>query len=276
MTVRRTAAVVRAAGAIVVWASVLSGSLVGCANLPAPPADQTRDIVTASDETPTFKRAKVRMELAAAYFGRGQMTTALDEVKLALVAEPNLPEAFNLRGLIYGELGQEKLAEESFRRALQLAPRDADAMHNFGWFLCQQRRFPEADGMFAQAQAQPQYRGITRTLLAQGVCQARAGNWEQAEATLTRSFELDPTNPSAAVNLAEVLYNRGDLERARYYMRRVNATPGVSNAQTLWLAARIEQKLGNRAGVEQFGRQLQDRFPQSRESAAYMGGKFDD
>ncbi|MDB5817697.1 MAG: pilF [Rhizobacter sp.] len=276
MRVRDTAVSGKRLRAVIALAAVIASLLAGCVNPPGAATDQTKDIVTASDETPTYKRAKVRMELAGAYFGRGQMTTALDEVKLALVAEPNLPEAFNLRGLIYGELGQEKLAEESFRRALQLAPRDADAMHNFGWFLCQQRRFPEADGMFLQAQAQPQYRGVTRTLLAQGVCQARAGSWEQAEATLTRSFELDPTNPSAAVNLAEVLYNRGDFERARYYVRRVNATPGVSNAQTLWLATRIEQKLGNRAGTEQLGRQLQDRFPQSRESAAYVGGKFDD
>src|ERR1700709_717444 len=57
----------------------------------------TKDLVTASDETNGSKRARLRMELAAGYFGRGQMTTALDQVKLALQADPTLGEAYNLR-----------------------------------------------------------------------------------------------------------------------------------------------------------------------------------
>jgi hypothetical protein len=51
------------------------------------------------------------------------------------------------------------------------------------------------------------------------VCQARAGLWAQAERTLSRSFELDPANPVTAFNLAEVLLRRGELERARFYVR---------------------------------------------------------
>ena len=50
-----------------------------------------KDLVTASDETDTAKRARLRMELASGYFGRGQMTTALDQVKLALQADPDRP-----------------------------------------------------------------------------------------------------------------------------------------------------------------------------------------
>src|ERR1700712_2426474 len=77
----------------------------------------TKDLVTASDETDASKRARLRMELAAGYFGRGQMTTALDQVKLALQANPTLSEAYNLRGLIYANLGDDAMAEESFRHA---------------------------------------------------------------------------------------------------------------------------------------------------------------
>jgi type IV pilus assembly protein PilF len=44
------------------------------------------DRPTASDETDALKRARIRLDLAAAYFAQGQLTTALDEVKLALTA----------------------------------------------------------------------------------------------------------------------------------------------------------------------------------------------
>ncbi|HJV61194.1 MAG TPA: type IV pilus biogenesis/stability protein PilW [Albitalea sp.] len=268
------------------WATTLACGLwlAACATtstttatgLPSATPGETKDIVTASDEPESTKRARVRMELASAYFGRGQMTTALDEVKLAIAADPNLAAAFNLRGLIYASLGDDRLAEESFRHALHLDARDADTMQNFGWYLCQQKRFAEADTLFRQALAIPQYRDAPRTLLAQGVCQARAGEWAQAEGTLQRSYELDPANPATSINLAEVLYRRGDYERARFYMRRVNSNRDLSNAQTLWLAARIEHRLGNRQGTEDFGNQLRNRFPKAPETAAFEEGKFDE
>jgi type IV pilus assembly protein PilF len=232
--------------------------------------------MTASDEPEPVRRSRARLELAVAYFERGQMTTALDQVKLAIQSDPNSSEAYNLRGLIYANLGDQKLAEESFRHALQLNPSDADGMHNFGWYLCQQRRYPEADEYFRRALAVPQYREVPRTLLAEGVCQARAGELETAERTLSRSYELDPSSPATAVNLSEVLYRRGEYERARFYVRRVNNLEGVSNAQTLWLAARIENRLGNRQGVQDFGTQLRNRFPESPEAALYSRGAFDE
>ena len=235
-----------------------------------------KDIITASDESDASKRARLRMELASGYFGRGQMTTALDQVKLALQADPTLSEAYNLRGLIYANLGDEKLAEDSFRRALQLNPRDADTMQNFGYFLCQKKRYPEATAMFDQALAVPQYRDQSRTLLTKGVCEAFAGQLAESEATLVRAYQLDPLNPSTSVNLAGVLYRRGDYERARFYIRRVNSNPQFAGSQTLWLAARIEQRLGNRSGAQELGDQLRRNFPDSREAASFSQGQFDE
>jgi type IV pilus assembly protein PilF len=93
---------------------------------------------------------------------------------------------------------------------------------------------------------------------------------------LQRAFEIEPGNMAISVNLAEVLFRRGDYERARFYIRRVNSKTEISSAQTLWLAARIEQRAGNRQSMEEWGNQLRNRFPQSREAAAYERGQFDD
>jgi type IV pilus assembly protein PilF len=240
------------------------------------PVSGAPDRINPTEEADAKKRARARLELASAYYSRGEMTTALDQVKIALVADPQYGEAYNLRGLIYSGLGDQALAEDSFRQALQINPRDPDTMHNYGWVLCQQKRYPESFEMFRQALAVPQYRGTARTLLAEGVCQAFAGQLAESEASLSRAYELDPSSPFAATNLAEVLYRRGDYERARFYVRRVNSQPAISNAQTLWLAARIENKLGNRTGATDFGSQLRNRFPDSREAALFARGAFDE
>jgi len=73
-----------------------------------------------------------------------------------------------------------------------------------------------------------------------------------------------------------VLYQRQDYERARFYIGRVNDNAEAANAQTLWLATRIERKLGRDTTVRQFGERLRARFPQSPEAALFERGRFDD
>lgn len=260
--------------AVAIGAAVIS-ALGGCAAT-GPVGSGTRDIATASDETDLDRRARVRFELAVAYFSQGQLETALDEVKQAIAVKPDFGAAFNLRGLIYAGLGREQLADESFNRALQLNARDADTMHNYGWFHCQAGRYEEAERLFERALNVPQYRTPARTLLAQGVCQVKAGRLADAERTLMRSFELDPASSATAANLADLFYRRGEHERARFYVRRSLANSPPGDAPTLWLAARIERKLGNRRGAEQYGSTLRQRFPQSREAFAYERGLFDE
>jgi type IV pilus assembly protein PilF len=112
--------------------------------------------------------------------------------------------------------------------------------------------------------------------LAQGVCQARNNRWADAERTLAKAYELDPANPATAVNLAEVLYRQAEYERARFYIRRVNAVEDLSNAQTLWLAIRIEKRLGQEAQVKTLSGQLRNRFPEAPETLLFERGRFDE
>jgi len=265
--------------AALVAASLATG-LAGCVTTGGPVQRPHRgddhDIATASDQTMADRLSNTRMELAAAYLGRGQATDALDQVKQALQAKPENPAAYGLRGLIYAALGDPEMADDSFRHAMQLAPHDGDLMHNYGWFLCQQRRYIDADAQFNLAIAEPSYRAAPRTLLVQGICQARAGKPQDAERTLSHAYELDPTNPTIAVNLTEVLYRNGQYERARFYIRRVNTKQELASAQTLWLAARIEHKLAQAEQVQALGAQLRDRFPQSPETLLFEKGKFDE
>lgn len=249
--------------------------LAACAG--GPPAGDVPDaIATASDQTDAERRARVRLELASAYFARGQTETALDEVKLSIQAKPDLGDAFNLRGLIYAAMGEDRLAEASFARALQINPRDGATLHNQAWFLCQRGRHEQAQALFDAALALPQYRDAARTLLARGVCLGRNGQWPEAEAALMRAYELEPANPAIGLNLAEALYRRGEYERARFYIGRVNDQAAAVNPQTLWLAMRIDRKLGRDADLRVLGRRLRERFPQSPEAELFERGRFDD
>jgi type IV pilus assembly protein PilF len=253
---------------------VLSAALLAACAGTGPSAD--REIKTDSDQTDADRRAAIRLELAQGYFSRGQFSTALDEVKLTLQAKPDMREAVNLRGLIYAAMGEIPLAEDTFRRALLAYPNDPDTLHNYGWFMCQQQRWQTADSLFDQALAQSTYRAPSRTLLAKGVCEARSGRLLVAEKTLSRAFELDPASPVVAVNLAEVLYRNRELERARFYIKRVNDQPEQLNAQSVWLQLRVERKLGNTGTVDDLSQLLRRKYPQSPETQALDAGRYDD
>ena len=251
--------------------------LLGCANNPgaAGSTGTQTDIVTDSDEPESRRRARIRLELAVGYFEEGQTTVALDELKQSLAADPNFSEAFNLRGLIYMRLNDVRLAEESFRRALALSPGDSNVLHNHGWLLCQQSRFPEANQMFVQALANPQYGDRPKTLMTQGLCQIRAGQRTEAEANLARSYELDAGNPITGFNLANLLFQRAEYPRAQFYIRRINNSE-LANAESLWLGIKVERRMNNLDGTEQLATQLRKRFGQSREALLLDRGSFDD
>lgn len=233
------------------------------------------EIITESDESSRQRRARLRMELASGYFEQGQTTVALDEIKQALIADPNNADAYNLRGLVYMRLDDAAMAEDSFRRAIAISPRDANARHNYGWLLCQQNRFGDAAAQFTEALALPSYADRAKTLMTQGVCELKAGQRAQAERSLMQAYEIDAGNPVVGFNLASVLAQREEWSRAQFYIRRVNNSAAAS-AETLWLGIRIERKLNNREAAAQLGGQLQRRFPQSREATAYERGNFND
>lgn len=231
--------------------------------------------MTESDEPEARKRARIRLELASSYFENGQTTVALDEIKQSLAADPTFGSAHVLRGLVYMRLNELPLADESFRRALQLNPRDADAMHNYGWFVCQQGRYQEAVDLFARALASPLYGGQAKTLMAKGICQTRMGHLQDAETSFARSYELDAGNPITGYNLALLLYGRGEYTRAQFYIRRLNNSE-LANAETLWLGIKVERRLNNTEAQEQLAQQLSRRFPKSREWTSYQRGAFDE
>lgn len=196
-------------------------------------------------------------------------------MKQAIAADPSFAQAYDLRGLIMMRLNDNQAAEASFRQALSLSPRDANVHHNLGWLLCEQRRYAEAQQSFDVAMANPTYDGRAKTLLAQGVCQARAGRMGEAEQSLSRSYELDPGNPITGYNLAKILYGRGENEKALFYIRRINNSE-LANAESLWLGIKVERRMQNTVAMRQLGSVLKGRFGGSPQAAAYERGAFDE
>ena len=233
------------------------------------------DIATESDISPDQKRALLRLELASGYFGNGQNLVALDEVKQAIALNPNSADAFSLRGLIYTRMGEPEFAEDSFKRALALKANAAPIQHNYGVLLCQQGRFAEAEKMFGSALASPTYAEKVKTWTTQGLCQRKAGALAEGRSSLSRAYALDPSNPTVAYNLALSMAESGEWSRTQFYLARMHAA-GARTAESVWLAIKAAQRLGDAPDLAQLAAQLRTEFPKSPQAQWYERKAFDE
>ena len=238
----------------------------------------TQELKTSSDQTAAEKRAAIRLQLAVGYYQDGKMEVALDEVKQAIAANPEFAEAYGVRALIYSAMGEPTLADENFQRALKLAPRNPELANNYGSFLCQNGRGAQGIAYFDSALRNPSYQSPVNALLNAGSCSLNMKNLDAAERYLMDALRLNPDHPTTNANLARVFFERRDFQRAGFFINRLKENAKLDNlpADVLWLAIRIDHRLGDKSSEASMASQLRRRFPASPELAAFQRGAFDE
>ncbi|MET3116245.1 type IV pilus assembly protein PilF [Undibacterium sp. GrIS 1.8] len=221
------------------------------------------------------KRASIRMELAIGYYQQGQYKVALDEIRQALIMSPDLVDAYSVRALVYMDMGEKSLAEENFQRALKLAPNNSDIANNYGWFLCQNGHEKQGMTYFDKVLKDPTYTTPIKVLHNAGVCSLRLKDTVKAENYFMQGFRIDPGSPTINANLAKIYLDRTEYEKAKFYINRV-LKEDIFAADVLWLAIKIENKLGDQSAVAGLGTQLRRRYPNSKEYALFQRGAFDE
>jgi type IV pilus assembly protein PilF len=245
--------------------------IAGCAATPDP-AQESGSIIGEVGEP--RNRARLHTELASLYYSAGNFGVALEELRTAAAADSSYAPIHGMFGLVYMQLKETNRAEESFERALRLAPNDADINHNYGWFLCQTGREPASVKYFLQALRNPLYSTPWRSYSAAGVCTLKMNQLKDAEAFFERALKFEPDEPASLVSLSQIRYRQGNIGEARKLVARYNklVTP---TSESLWLALRIERRMGERMQEQAFANQLRRRYPDSREFQALQRGQFD-
>jgi len=254
---------------------VLVAAMAGCAGgggMADPGIQPTSD--TTGNESDARNRARIHTELAAGYFELGNLGVALEEINIAQQADSSYATAYNVAGLVYAALKDDRRAEENFSRALRLSPADPDANNNYGLYLCQRKREEEGIKYLLAAVQNPLYQNPERSLVNAGVCARRRGDNAAAQDFFQRAVSVRPNQPQALYQLAELSFLSNNFAASQGYLRRLSqVAPGT--AEVLWLALRVERKLGNSLAEASYAQQLRKNFPESREAAALQAGRFE-
>jgi type IV pilus assembly protein PilF len=179
---------------------VLMGLLAACttttnlAGVPEKPATKV----------PPESRARVHTELAALYYQQASFKTALSEIDTALRVDAAYAPAYDMRGLVYMQLGERIQASDNFRKAIELAPGDPDIRNNYGWFLCTSGQPQAGLQQLELAWKNPLYDTPGRALANASRCAAEAGDSGQAKIYRERAatFGESVNEPPSAENLS--------------------------------------------------------------------------
>jgi len=254
------------------FAALFSGlALTGCASSDT----QRLDALTMPEPSVLRERAIRRLSLATAYFEEGQNTAARQEVRAALQIDPSFADAFNLLGLIHQRDNAPQLAEQSFQQAVLLASAPsslgaelANAQHNYGWFLCEQHRFSDAQIQLSRALTQNAYRQPAKTWMALGLCQRQAGQDADARLSFENALKLDSRNAMVRFQLAR-LDQASNPSRAQEFLLPLNRSADA-NAATLSLGIELAYAVGQDQEAKALLAQLTQKFPNSTQALSWL------
>jgi type IV pilus assembly protein PilF len=224
-------------------------------------------------ESRAHTSAKLHTELAGSYYERMQLGVALGEIDKALQADRNYAPAYNMRGLIHMDLREYKEAEEDFQQSLRLDKNDSETHNNYGWFLCQHGKEKDSVPHFMAALKNPLYRTPERAYLNAGLCSKKAGNSKDAEEFLQRALLVQPGLPQALLAMAELSFANGNYAAAKKYFTKFSEKSENLTAEQLWLAVRVERKIGDSNSEASYSMQLRKHFPDAHETKLLMRGE---
>lgn len=255
--------------------------LAACAGTPQGSDGLERTIDTQADtggliaeQGPPRERARIHTELAGAYYERGNLAVALEELRIAIAADPGYAPAYNVLALVHADLRENDQAQANFERALRLNASDPDVNHNYGWFLCRTNREEQSLRYFLAAVRNPLYATPQKSYTLAAGCAMRKNLDADAQDFYERALRLDANYPSAVIGLAQLRYKRGQYADSRALVGRYNKLVEPT-AESLWLALRVERRLGDRNAESIYAAQLRRQFAGSPEHQELMKGQYD-
>jgi protein O-GlcNAc transferase len=176
-----------------------------------------------------------QLQTGLSYQQSGRFAEAERIYREVLAQQPNHADAWNLLGMLTGQMGQLDAAEDLLRRAIQLNLDSAEAHNNLGFVLAGKGQREEAIASYRRAiQIKPDLAEAHSNL---GAALIGAGRPSEAVAAYREVIRLRPEYAEAHNNLANLLMDVGQFDQAVASYRqaiRVRANYTVAHSNLLY------------------------------------------
>ena len=220
---------------------------------------------TGSDQ----EQVQALVELGVGYIRNREYPRAKENLSKALKIDPDSPIVHNLFGLLFQLEGEADLADDYFRRALKIDPGFSMARNNYGAFLYEQGRYTEAVKQLELCAEDRLYGSRAQVFENLGVSYLKLNRVKEAEAALVRSLQLNPGQPRASLELAEIRFNERNYTDARPLLLRHNKASQPSS-RSLWLGIQLARIFNKSDDEASQALALKNMFPASKEYQLYQ------
>jgi type IV pilus assembly protein PilF len=130
----------------------------------------------------------------------------------------------------------------------------------------------QAINHFMTAARDPLYSTREMSYTNAGICETKRQKFNEAQIFFQKALSIQPNYSPALIGLIDTDFQRGNLidAQSKLVLFLQNNTP---TPESLLMAIKIEQAMGNQLAVDSYIFQLQKHFPESKEAAAIREGK---
>ncbi|WP_414828046.1 type IV pilus biogenesis/stability protein PilW [Alteromonas sp. H39] len=217
--------------------------------------------------------AKTRISLGLTYLKNGNYSQAKSNLDKALEFAPRMADAHYSLAYYYQLVGENQRAEDAYQNAMDLAPRNADIANSYGAFLCQSGRYDDAKSYFLKAVNSQRYSNSAETYENMALCAQGQGETDDAIEYLNTALNYQPTRAKSLFLLTELYVSLAQWDDAKASLKKLEKVGRVS-PESLWLAVQIAQGQGDLETSKGYGDMLMTMYPTSSQAKAYQQQKL--
>ncbi len=209
------------------------------------------------------------IQLGIGYLQKGDSGLAKAPLKKALDLDSSSADAHAALGLVFQSEMESELAEEHFRKALSSRSDDSRIMNNYGSFLFEQKRYPEALEVYTRASKDPLYSERGTVFENLGLTALAMNDGKQAQVYFKRAIRLNVNQSTALLEMSLVTYDEKNYVESKGYYESYIAV-AEQNARSLLLGSRLATVYEDRDKAATLGLQLKRLYPGSPEYLQYV------
>lgn len=209
------------------------------------------------------------IQLGVGHLQQGSTERAKEPLRKALELDPSSSEAVAALAVVYQYEMEPKLADEHYRKAISLSDGDARILNNYGGFLFEQKRYPEAYTQYLKASQDTLYNERSRVFENLGLTALQLGKREEAKQHFQKALRLNSQRSVSLLQMGVLSYEDKDYVAARSYYAGFSQQ-AQQNPQSLLLGIRLAKVFQDRDQAASLGLQLKRLYPGTPEYQQYV------
>lgn len=218
------------------------------------------------------KAAENRVSLGLTYLKNGNFSSAKFNLDKALEFAPRSADANYAMAYYYQSVGELEQAENAYQYAMDLEPNNADIANTYGAFLCQNGNYEKAKEYFLKAVNTSSYISSAQTYENLALCSQSQGRPEEAVQYFRSAVNHQPSRADSLYLLTQSLIDTQQWVEAQDVFKRYEKVSRVS-PQSLLMAVSIEEGLGNYSVAKGYSDMLIQLYPSNPLTLAFLKSK---